>query len=472
MKFKKDKLSNLMFKYFQSLLSFISTIVVYNLCYDQPYRIITLLPFSYMIINIFYKRKLKGRYEYSGGFVYKIALIVIFIRFVVTPLSIAITGDFYSPGVYTSNKSINLATILMVFELISTYVTLYIARIYYSKRYNNINISLNRVEMINNKFILIVFAIVGLSIVLLVEPKLIIPQDFLLVSENYQKVQLDTEYAGLYSSLAMLVKPVIFIILFTFIKKRYDKKDTKIYILLSFILVIIFMGMYTGTKRWEIVFAGIIGLYLLKITYVKIPKSLMIGAILVILISFISASLYKFSWAVRASENPVRDIIIEMFGSFQSYFSGPRVVANSIEMDNNFGRYIGFSTLINDFIGSVPILSGFVDQTNRINIYFNMYHMVPKVSLIIPMVGIGYSYFPIFPPIFTVICEWFLIKIDYKCETSKSIEYKYLYLYFGLYMSMCMGFNTQIIFAKFLIPFLPLLLLFKVNEKICFKRYI
>ena len=127
-------------------------------------------------------------------------------------------------------------------------------------------------------------------------------------------------------------------------------------------------------------------------------------------------------------------------------------------------------SFINDFLGSIPVISSFVDQTDRINIYFNLYHNVPKISLIIPMVGIGYAYFPIFPPIFTVICEWLLISVDYKLEMSKKIEYKYLYLYLGLYLSMCLGFNTQIIFAKFLIPFLPLLILFKINNKICLKK--
>lgn len=325
-------------------------------------------------------------------------------------------------------------------------------------------------SMPKHNFILILFAIVALLIVFSVEPQLIIPQDFLVLSDSYQRINLDIEYDGLYSTLAALLKPIIFIILFSLIKKQYDLKNRKIYIIFSFLLVILFMGMYTGTKRWEIVFAGIIGLYLLKNTYAKIPKSLMVGAIIIIIVSFISISLYKFSWAVQASKNPVVDIILEMFRSFQSYFSGPRVVANSIEMNKIYGRQIGVTTFINDFIGSIPIISNYVDQTNRINIYFNLYHNVPNISLIIPMVGIGYSYFPIFPPIFTVICNWFIIKIDHKLETCKTLEYKYLYLYFGLYLSMCLGFNTQIIFAKFIIPFLPLLILFNINKKICFKK--
>ncbi len=465
---KKSKIGNTFLKFFQFILLFMIAVLIFIICYDKPYKVIALLPFSYMVINIFYNHQIQKNNKYTGGFIYRITLIVIFIRYVVTPLSIALAGKFYRSNVYTSNESINLAILIMIFELICVYLTLYIARNYYSKRYKNI--IANKVEMINHKFVLILFVLIGTAIVLLVEPNLIIPTDFLVLNEDYRKIQLDIAYEGLYFTLANIVKPIIFLILFSRLKEKYDLNNRKIYIWMSFILVILFMGMKTGTARWEIVFAGIIALYLLKITYSKIPKSLVLGIIVVMFISFLSISLYKFSWMVQTSTNPVKDIIIEMFSMFQSYFSGPIVVANSIEMQNVYRRYIDLSTFINDFIGSIPVISRYVDQSDRINVYFNMYHNLSNTPLIIPMVGIGYSYFPIFPPIFTVICEWFVIKVDYNLETSKSIEYKYLYLYFGLYLSMCLGFNTQIVFSKFLMFFLPLLFLFKVNEVICLKK--
>ena len=161
------------------------------------------------------------------------------------------------------------------------YITLYFAIRYYSARYGNI-VSSN-VEMLNHKFILIMFAIIGSVVVFFVEPKLLIPQDFLILREDYQSIQLDVEYDGLYSTLATLIKPIFFLLVFSFIKRQYEMRKRKIAILLSFFLVIVFMGLYTGTKRWEIVFAGIIGMYLMKSAYGKIPKSLTTGAILVMI---------------------------------------------------------------------------------------------------------------------------------------------------------------------------------------------
>lgn len=468
MKIKKSELRFIFSLFFKSVFILLICILILGLCYDKAYRIVALLPFSYMAVNIFYSSKQKKAGRYSGGIIYKAALTVIFIRYVITPLSIALSGKFYFYRVYTLKESIDSAVFLMIFELFSLYMTLYFARNYYSKKHES-NIP-DKVEMLNHKFALIIAALLGTAVVLLVEPNLLIPADFLVLGRDYQRIKLDVPYDGLYFALAELVKPIIFLVLFSVVKEKYDSGKSKACIWISFILIILLMGMYTGTQRWEIVFAGIIGLFLLRITYDKIPKSLVLGVIAVMFISFISISLYKYSWTVQNSENPVKDIIIELFGMFQDYFSGPRVVANSIEMNNVYGSNIGLSTFINDFAGSIPVISNFVDQSDRINVYFNLYHNLSNKTLIIPMVGIGYSYFPFFPPIFTAICEWFLIKVDYKLKTSKSVEFKYLYLYFGLYLSMCLGFNTQIIFGKFLIPFLPLLILFKVNERFCLKK--
>lgn len=469
------KMGSIFLKFFQSILLLVITILTVSLCYDKPYSVIALLPFIYMIINFFYMNELNKNNKYTGGFIHRIALIFIFIRYGLTPLSIALTDDFYdSYGGYitqTPEESINLAVFLMILELICVYLTLYISRSYYSNRYKST--LPKEVKMLNHKFILIVFALLAISVLIVVEPSLLIPTDLFILSDAFHNAQLDTSYDGIYVIIARIAKPVIFLILFSLLKEKYNLNNNKIYIWMSFLLVVLFIGMHSGTTRWEIIFAGIIGLYLLKKAYGRsIPRILIFAIIFVISISFFSASLYKFSWAVQISTNPIKDITFEMFGMFQDYFSGPRTVANSLEMKNTYEQSIGLSTFINDFIGSIPGVSGLVDQSDRINAYFNAYHNRPNghTPLIIPMLGVGYSYFILFPPVFTIICYWLVIKFDYKLEMSKSIEYKYVYLYVGLYLAMALGFNTQVIFTTFIQRLLPILLLFKINELICLKK--
>lgn len=466
---KKTIFAKFLLVYMKLSLTFGIALWTMSLCYDKEYRIISVLPFMYIMASSIYNYHFSVNNKFTKGCLHKAIQVVIFIRYIITPLSIAITGNFYNASANTSIENVKFAIVLMIFELISIYLALYFAQIYYSRQ--NHNIYQEDLKGLNNSLVLVVFSLLAVSIVIMVEPNLLIPGNFLFLPTEYLELKLDLSYDGLYSTLAQLVKPVIFTLLFSLVKKRYDKSKNIIYVWISFILVILFIGLYTGTKRWEIVFAGIIGLYLLKKSYSEIPKVFVAGVIVVIFIGFISASMYKFSWVVQSSANPINDVILEMLGMFQSYFSGPITVANSIEMKTIYGNNINLFTLINDFTGSIPILSNYVDQANRINVYYNMYLNIPNNAYIIPMLGIGYSYFPILPSIFTVICQWFLIKLDFKLQKCSTIEYRYLYLYFGLYLAMSLGFNTQIIFSKLLIPFLPLLLLFKMNEIIYLKKF-
>lgn len=474
MRLSRALLENFILKYPRIISAILISPVILIICNGEYYSNIFLLPLFYAITELLFNRKIEKRSSYVGGFIYQVALIAIYIRYVITPLSIGITGSFYAyyggTIVNTSSSNIQLAIFLMILELISVYITLYFARLYYSSKNNNC--ILNETQTIKNKVVLVSFLLLTIPIIIIIEPNLIIPSDLFLLSEDFSKEQLDMAYSGALNILSQMVRPTIFLVFMSEIKKKYNKTNKKIYTLLSFLLMVLFIGMYTGTTRWELVFAGIIGIYLFKSLYAKVPKTLLLATIVLITIAFFSASLYKFSWATKSSLNPIKDITFEMFGMMQDYFSGPRSVANSIEMKNAYTNQIGVTTFFNDFLGSIPILSRYIEQSNRINAYFNIFHYRPigHTTLIIPMLGVGYSYFKIFPPIFSIVCYWLVIKFDYGLKKSKTLEYKYLYLYPGLYLAMAMGFNTQIIFTTILLRFLPLYILFKLNSLICLRK--
>lgn len=455
-------------KFLQVITNLTVSVVTLVLLYDKEYRVIGLLPISYLVINSIRSSVFIRGEKYNGGFLYAVAQVVIFVRYMITPFTIALSGAFYARRIPTSVGSINLAVALMIYELISIYVTHFVARKYYTKRFGTaVETSATAVK---NKFVLWVFLLTSLPVLLLTDTSLVFPTDFFVLGDTYMNPQLEVSNEGLFFSLAMLVKPVMFLLAFSYIKEKHDRHGGSASIWLSFVLVAVFMGMHTGTKRWGIRFTAIIGIYLIRVSYDKLPKHLLVGIVSLMCVSFLSASLYKFAWIVQGSSRPFRDIIVAMLEMFQDYFSGPRAVANSLDMLRAYGSSIGLSTLVNDYAGSIPVVSRYIDQMDRINVYFNLYHNLDKTSLIMPMVGIGYAYFPVFPPVFTVLHQWLLIRMDYRLETSRSIEFRYLYLHIGLYLAMCIGFNTQIIFARLLIPFLPLLVLFNLNRKISFRK--
>jgi hypothetical protein len=189
--------------------------------------------------------------------------------------------------------------------------------------------------------------------------------------------------------------------------------------------------------------------------------------------SIISISMYKFSWAIINAEKPLIQIFSVMSSQFQDYFSGPRTVAQAIKMKEMFGTQISLSTLINDFVGSIPFISNYVNQSNRLNVYFNLYNYIPvgNTSLIVPMVGCGYAYLGlIFAPIFTALCEFGAIKLDFFYRKERRVEFQIIYIYAAIMLSLCMGFNTQIVFGFFVTTFIPLWLLFYCNKKFVLKK--
>ena len=82
--------------------------------------------------------------------------------------------------------------------------------------------------------------------------------------------------------------------------------------------------------------------------------SMALGCIAVVGVFAISR--VKFRYALDASST-TKALISMLFGQMQDYFSGPRLVAQSIEARRMFKNEIGMGTIINDLFGNVPLIS-------------------------------------------------------------------------------------------------------------------
>ena len=95
----------------------------------------------------------------------------------------------------------------------------------------------------------------------------------------------------------------------------------------------------------------------MRALFPDIPKAFYIVLSIVVFVTFTSISIYRFSWALQLSSNPYVDVFRILFAQFQEYFSGPRVVAQGMDMVDAFWNQYDISTLVNDFLGSIPLLS-------------------------------------------------------------------------------------------------------------------
>ncbi|WP_157185199.1 hypothetical protein [Paenisporosarcina sp. TG20] len=437
---------------------------------NDTYKLLWLLPLGYLLFTLIYYGVL-AKINYNYGVVFITANIIIFIRYVITPFSIVFSSSYNGLGFgpNPSESSMSLAIALMLLELLVVYFITIFAVLHYSKKqksYSKINsIAAN---ILNNKSIVVLFMLVALPIVLVLSPDALMPNSLSSIGSNTDNFS-DIQYSGLLLLIIPMIRLVFLLLSLSFIKGIYDKKNKGIAILLAWLVVFFYLSMLISTSRWSIVFSSILCMLVIAQLFPKTPKIFYGILISMTVIVFAAISIYKFSWALDSSLNPYRDIFNVLFGQFQEYFSGPRVVAQSLDMTEFFGSQIGISTIMNDFLGSLPFISNFIDQTDRTNIYFNLYLEVGNVSHIIPLLGNSYAYLPLFPVFFTIIAQWLMVRFDFKSQNEKQIEFKYIYGYIGLFFAMSMGFNVQIIFGNFIAYFLFPWLLFTLNRRFTLK---
>jgi hypothetical protein len=456
-------------RFFNTMLFLATGVTVYTLLFttDTTYNLLWLLPFGYFVSTLIYYG-IFTRIEYNYGVVFIAANIIIFIRYVVTPFSIVFSSAYSGLGFgpNPTQTSMNLAIILMIFELVSVYFITVFAILHYKKKQQRHPEMV--IKVLSNKSIIILFMLLTLPIILAVSPDSLVPNSLSSIGDNSESLS-SLPLSGFFLLIIPVLRLGFLLVSLSFIKKLYDKSNNGFLIVLAWLVVFLYLGMLISTSRWIIVFSSIVCMLIMARLFPKTPRIFYGILIFTTVLIFASISIYKFTWALDSSQNPYRDIFNVLFGQFQEYFSGPRVVAQSLDMISFFGNQIGISTLVNDFLGSIPLLSNFIDQNDRINVYFNLYLNVGNVSHIIPMIGNSYAYFPFFPVLFMLLAQWLMIRFDFKSQNEENIEFKYIYAYIGLFFAMSMGFNVQIIFGNFIMYFLLPWCIFSINRRVALK---
>lgn len=433
---------------------------------NHLYEYLYIIPAAYAVGLWIFGFLLQEKTIYKVSLVFYISQALMYIRYVITPFFTVFSAKYTSWGwgPDPTDGEMLCAELLMCLEAWLLLAVQFLAIRRFSKPNYLSKTLLPKNCIYDESILLIVYAIFACGLVLLVQPKLLIMDKYFGYSSTKNLVQA-VPLQGLFVILADTFKKVFLIVALTICKKGYDRKKNKLFLVLAVLSVAVNMALNSGSTRIRMVFALILGVYFLNYVFGKIPRVFYVVGGALCLVSFVSVSLVKFSYAINeSSTNPVVSIILVMSGQFQDYFAGPRLVGQMFGVHRVYGDSIGVSTFLNDFLGSVPFVSNFIDQTNRINYLFNIYCGITNQTLIAPVLGIGYCYFPCFPFFFSMIFEYFAIRLDYAMASTNRISYKYLYAYMGYLCAMCMGYSTQNIFAQFANAFVPLWVLFKVND--------
>ena len=454
---------------------FISIIVCLIVLFSNVadgYEFLFCLPLFFSILLIlFFRMYFYPLYDYGIGF--WSVNIVMFIRYTITPLMIILSENYSGFGPNPTKDSMYLAVFMMIYEMIIAFLVIRLtAQSCRESQRKLYDFKPRSYTILKPYFLVGIFAAFA-GMILIPYPQLLIPQEIFFLSEQYTRVTIDATFSGALGIISKSFKIVLLLFALAIFKKMYDKKQSTVFVYLSGLAFLIFIGLNTGTSRWTILIWMLIAIVILTQLYPRQGKLMRNIIVALGFASIISISMYKFSWAIANAEKPLVQIFSIMSSQFQDYFSGPRTVAQAIEMKELFGTQISLSTLLNDFIGSIPFISNYVNQSNRLNVYFNLYNYIPvgNTSLIVPMVGCGYAYLGlIFAPIFTALCELGAVKFDYAYRKERKVEFQIIYIYAAIWLSLCMGFNTQIIFGFFVTTFIPLWILFYCNKRFVLKK--
>jgi hypothetical protein len=449
----------------------------------EEYQFIFLLPLAYMIFSMIFFNIHLIKLNYKPNIIFILANIVMMIKYTLTPLSIVFqqyTGFWGSSrgkwGPDPSALSMNLAIILMVLEILFIYITYFCVISFLSKRnklrkYSNIESS--NFSIFENRIVIVPFIFIVFVWLLIFAPEIFRIKSFFIIGDDFSKTILIHSSAGLVKILTRILRFSVFLIIEDIIYKNYKKTKSIANVFISFIALILYMGIISSTSRWELLFAAISGCYLLYVLYGNKIKIFTVPVIAIFLVAFMSITIYKFSYAISGGDS-FQTVLGVLCSQFQDYFSGPRLVAQAIEMKELLGTHIGLSTIINDLFGNFPGLADFFNQQDRINAYFCYYNFGywNNNTLLIPMLGEGFCYISIFPFFLSMFYEALVVIFDNMVTNSKRLEFKYLYVLEGCWLSFSICLNTQTSWGHFIELFLLTYIVFYLNNKISIKKRI
>lgn len=408
-------------------------------------------------------RKLENRNKEFHGPAYYLFFIVCLVKYFVMPLSLCVSKKFLTIGPPTTDSSYYTAILITVYELFC----LILLRVLFLNNHiskKKIYFRSGEIKSNGNRIILMFFGVTLIGIILSLIPGFkIIPENLFILDENFE----GNSQVENYSVVVVWWKYVFFISTFSLLYYLFKKHSNKLFYYLSVFFILLFLGLITGTSRWGILFFLLIALFLSYKMYGSRVKKVILPISLVSFATIISITLYKFSWAFKEVDNLYIGSLQIMMGQLQSYFSGPNLIAQALEMNSNplFMDKITYSTFVNDFLGSLPSVAKHIDQTDRINYYFNRYLFdwySDKTSQIIPMVAVGAIYFNIFfSPIFTIFFTWIGFMLERKALVDNRIYCKFLYLYAAFWCVLAICFCPQIIWGNLVGFVIPIYIIYK-----------
>lgn len=421
---------------FVLLISFISTLYVdYNVSH-LGYDKLHLLPFVFGIVYVVFISTVLFK---NTNIFLIVFTAVSFTRYVILPTLIVYTNLYGGRStVPPLNSSLETGLSLMIYELVVVSLV-----IFFLFRNYKPDLGTNRLILPNGYFIYIIFILMTLFLVILTPSAL---NSFYIIVPPEGLGSIDG--GGLYSLTVyclIISKFFIYLILMSFLYKKFLLSQSRFYILLSLIVTVLNISLVFGANRADFIITSIVSILLFNKLYPKQGKfvSVFFVIMMVIILSFINS--YRDHNTYSDGANPLMDLT----ATLQVYLGGPYNVAIAVETAelNPEGRdllHFGYD-LLRPTIGPNIILQN-VDYKMTSDYFNERIFFSDHKSQIIPIIGQGYFFFGFF--LSPIILLSFVLLVRILLHLRQNISKIELYFFLSIPIArigLAMGQNGSIL---------------------------
>ena len=412
-----------------------------------------LIPMCYGVFQALGKKAFKR----NSGIAFVIIQIIMFFRYVITPVITCSIHDQSRLFLYANSREhLGFAIFLILYEMSAVYLALY----FIVPRFMGINLSRTKQEVYTNfcknkaegKIGIIQIFIVAFWFFIIARSPECRSYLFRFTNINVQTIsqqEYQSQISGTYLVFYYIGLIVIYSLIISIIQKRKMLFKWNPIRLISIILVSVFFISSTwsngeSVSRWALMIGAIVMMYILVQNFPDSAKIIFVFGILVMVVLLLVGSFAKtfvLGKGLTFNESVQSYISVRYINE---YFSGIFPVANGISVAQHIEGNPIFVVLY-DLFANVPFFLSKLNL-NAASTLVQSRHLTGRNDLIMPTITSGYAVFTVvFAPIYSVLMVCLAFKAEEKLKESSDILIQVFLLYIVYWCSLFMAVNINII---------------------------
>lgn len=446
------------------VLSLISIISILVSKLQLPQNLIA-LPFLFMCLYLLLPMFSKYMFINVGITIVNITMLI---RYVISPLLMAMYGVNVNLGTSTSIGSQTIAINLMLFEMLAVIITFSLLH----KRFYTAESTFRTIKAKPNLF---GWAFVVFSMIILIFNPEILGRYTFIWSASQLKSKDAVDAVSIYFLIIQLAHVVVTIGVLNWIYKLYERNKNIIFLVLSILVVGFSCSFISGTSRFSIILPLTTGFFTIFILYKNYRKIIVfVSACMSLLLIGVSTLLKQntITSTNAASSAHSGGAFEKLNTDLQLYFSGVSNVAHAVDTSHIYEPFQA-NAILSELFRSVIFLNSLFGQHQSALIGFNetFYRRFLVSDQILPMIGQGYLYFgPYLAPLFSILSIILVMLLDKKIYNSDSVFKMYIMSYLCIKLALFYMANATIQLSFFTNFFLILLIIAFMNKMIVFKK--